>query len=507
MAFPSESLSPEQCLDRDLAVDILRVTRFEYDELRLDERRCDGANTIGNSLFFLFARELPAVGHRIEAITGRIEAVPNFLAKCRNALTRPYRIWNEAACEIGAELPSLLKSMEEYVTSRTDDQGMQRRIRAAVEEATEAVKRHNSFLKREVLPSASEEYAITQDEYARYLEVKGFDMTPEQVLQVGEAHLRLCRHAIAGISVNVTVSGTPADAIDALKSDHPADSATVLREYRSAVERAREFVVAKSLCTVPEGEELAVIETPEFMRPIFAFAGQFEPGKFDGNRTGLFVVTPPRDSASMLREHSHAGIVNTAVHEGYPGHHLHGICANTNPSFIRVLSASPDFSEGWALYTEQLMVDRGFNQTTMGRLAVLNDLMYRVVRLIVEARLALGTLDVEGGAKMLGSECSVDPAAARNEARACAMSPTYFSSYLLGKLALEQLRGDVQKVMGSRFSLRFFHDSLLYAGCLPMSFVRRTVAMRVKEQHGLELPPSKESLHSYAMRVAREGLV
>jgi len=505
--IPSNSLTPEESLDRDLAIHILDNKRFEYAELRRDERGCDGSNAIGYSLFFLFAREHPGVKERIEAIIGRIGAVPDYLPKCRKALTRPYRSWNEAALEVGAELPSLFASMETYVISRTDDKDAHQRIHAAVKEATAAIEEHNSYLEKDVLPSAVDDYAITPEEYARYLEVKGYDFTPKQLLEIGEAHLGFCKHEIATLSRQVTTTGTPLDAIMALKSDHPVDSEGVLREYRSAVERSREFVIAKNLCTVPEGEDLVVMETPEFMRPMFAFAGQFEPGKFDGDRKGLFLVTPPGDSASMLREHSHAGIVNTAVHEGYPGHHLQGICSNTHQSHIRVLSASPDFSEGWALYTEQLMVEQGFNHTTFGRLAVMNDLLYRVVRLIVEARLVLGTLDIEGGARMLASECSVDIGAARSEARGCAMSPTYFSSYLLGKLSTDQLRDDVRRALGSRFSLRFFHDSMLYSGCLPMDFMRRSVSIKMRDEYGTGLAQGRESLHDYALRVAKGALV
>ncbi|MBN1676989.1 MAG: DUF885 family protein [Candidatus Thermoplasmatota archaeon] len=122
-------------------------------------------------------------------------------------------------------------------------------------------------------------------------------------------------------------------------------------------------------------------------------------------------------------------------------------------------------------------------------------------------RLVLGTLDPEAAARMLASECSLDPNAARTEVRSCAMSPTYFSSYLPGKLAILQLRDDIRRTMGVRFSPRFFHDSLLYAGCLPMSFMRRAVSTRMNDEHGIELPRSSESLHSYAMRRAKAGLI
>jgi len=504
-AVPASSLKPDEQLDRDLAIHLLRNRAFEYGELRLHEHGCLACGTIGYSLFFLSYRDFPSAEQRMESITGRIESVPNYVERAKKSLTRPYRLWNEASYEVASELPSFFRSMEKLVRANAEDGDTLRRVSNAVKDATAAVEEYMGWLSKELLPSASEDFAITPEEYARYLDVRDCGLTPEQILDIGEAHLRACKAAIADLSHSITPSGNYLDAIRSMKSDHPADSEGVMTEYRSAVARAREFTIAKDLCTVPEGEQLVVTETPEFLRPLFAFAGQFEPGKFDGSRTGLFLVTPPGDDPSMLREHSHAGIVNTAVHEGYPGHHLQGICSNTNPSPVRVLSASPDFGEGWGLYTEQLMVEHGFSDSTLGRLAVLNDLHYRILRMIIEVRLVLGTLDVNGAVRMLESESFVGEKAARSEVRACAMSPGYFSSYPLGKLALHQLRDDVKRAMGQRFSLKFFHDSMLYAGCLPMGFMRRAVSIRMKEEHGVVLPANPESLYDYSMRAATDG--
>jgi hypothetical protein len=58
--------------------------------------------------------------------------------------------------------------------------------------------------------------------------------------------------------------------------------------------------------------------------------------------------------------------------------------------------------------------------------------------------------------------------------------------------------------MGPKSSLKFFHDALLYAGCLPMAFMRRSVALKLKQQYGMTLGPQAETLYEYAMRRARD---
>jgi uncharacterized protein (DUF885 family) len=148
------------------------------------------------------------------------------------------------------------------------------------------------------------------------------------------------------------------------------------------------------------------------------------------------------------------------------------------------------------------MSSEGYWNTSLGRLASTNDLLFRVCRLLVEIKLARGEMSVEDGAEMLVRECDMDNRSAGTESRNCAMSPTYFCSYLIGKLAVLQLRDEVKKILGGGFSLKFFHDALLYTGCLPMPFMRRGLGLRLKERYGLELPPQSESLYEYAMRKA-----
>jgi len=399
-------------------------------------------------------------------------------------------------------MPGLLLEILRFAETHLQDHSTIIRIQSAVVAATKAIEEHNRWIREEILPNATEECAITPEEYARYIELKGYGVTMDEALEIGETYLRIARRRMVDVARQIVGSGDPREALESMKANHPDSFDDVLEAYRKAVHEAREVLVRKDMVTIPEGENLLIVETPHFMRPMTPFAAQYEPGKFDGSRTGMFMVTPDDGNPSMLREHSYASIVNTAVHEGYPGHHLQGICSNTNPSYIRILIASPDFSEGWGLYSEDLMISQGFNDDPMGKLANINDLLFRIARLVIEVKLVKGEMTIEEGAKLFVEECHMEEHAARLEARSCAMSPTYFSSYFLGKLGIMQLMDDVKEAMGDKFSLKFFHDSLLYSGCLPMGFMRRAMAIRLKEAHGIVLGEQKESLYKYAMRKA-----
>jgi len=503
--FPPESLSPSQQVDRDLAEHLLKLWLFEIKDLKMHEKVSSAATDIGNSLFLLMVRDTPSFDDRLDAITARLEAVPQFLQRSRAALRTPYRVWNEEALEAGKQIPALLRSIESVAEGKPVSPEKRERLRRAVTHAAEELEKHNYWLSHTVIPTSSPRYALTPGEYANYVSLKGFGVTADEALRIGEVYLELARRKMRETAKEIVPIGDPRKAIELMRSDCPKDFQGVFKEYRDAVSRCREFVSKGNLVTIPPGEELSVIETPEFMRPLCPFVTQIEPGKFDNNRRGLYLVTPTGDNKELLKEHSFVSISNSTAHEGYPGHHVQAICARSNPSYIRTLAFSPDFVEGWGLYVEDLMLTSGFNNTPMGRLTNITDLVYRIVRLIAEVKLSKGFLTLESAAEMFRRECGTEMSYARMEARACAMIPAYYSAYLLGKLAILQLRDEVQEAMGDRFSQKIFHDALLYSGALPIKLMRDGVASRLKEQHGVELNPRQESLYQYAIRRAKSG--
>ena len=498
------SLSDDEQIDADLGIHFLKLRIFELDELRLKEKASMAAKEIGDALFFLFARDRPALEQRLLSITARLERVPAFIEMVQKEIKTPYGLWNEIQCETGDRLPSLLKEIEGLCDAECNDMKTMIRLKAAAKDATNAVEQHNNWLRKEVIPISSEEYSIGADLYRRYLLMKGFGVSAEETLHIAELHLEDVNRRKAEISKEIVGSGRPQDAIRKMRGDHPATSRDVLDGYRSSVQRARRFVEMNKLVTLPKGEQLSIIETPYFMRHLLAYAAQFEPGRFDDDMKGLFLVTPEDGTPALLEEHSYTSIENTSVHEGYPGHHLHGVCMNLHPSLIRPLCQSPDFAEGWALYCEEMMLSQGYNDNPMGRLMILNDIAFRIARQICDVKLSTGSMTVGKAAEFIAAQTETNMKAAESEAKSIMLSPTYFMSYFVGKLGVLQIRDDVERAMGAKFDLGFFHDSLIYSGCMPMSFMRRAVALRLKEKHGIRLDEPGETLYDYALRILKE---
>jgi uncharacterized protein (DUF885 family) len=128
------------------------------------------------------------------------------------------------------------------------------------------------------------------------------------------------------------------------------------------------------------------------------------------------------------------------------------------------------------MYCEQMMLDEGFEDSPERQVIVATDAIWRAARIILDIRLHRGELRVEEAIDFLIEHTGFERPVARAEVYRYTQTPTYNLSYLLGKVLLLRLRADEQHRLGDEFSLKAFHDALLYSGSLPISFHRRLLA-------------------------------
>jgi uncharacterized protein (DUF885 family) len=310
--------------------------------------------------------------------------------------------------------------------------------------------------------------------------LRAFDgLDADAILEIGEDQLEGQKAARIRAAAEVDEHATEAEVIDRLKSDHSATFEEALEAYRDAMLRSRQHLIDHDIVTVPADERIDVIPTPEYLRNVIPFAAYFSPPKFDPHPKGIYIVTPSvGHDPHAMREHNFSSISNTSIHEAYPGHHLQLHVANSHPSLTRMMTDAPEFTEGWGMYSEQMMREQGFDAAANFRLNMHTDAIWRACRIILDVRMHRGEIGIEDAIRFLVAETSFEEANARAEVRRYTYTPTYQLSYLLGKVLLLGLREDETRRLGSAFSLRDFHDSLLANGSLPISFHRRILADR-----------------------------
>jgi uncharacterized protein (DUF885 family) len=268
-----------------------------------------------------------------------------------------------------------------------------------------------------------------------------------------------------------------AEVVDRVKREQPASFDAALDAYRDAMLRARSHLIEHDLVTVPADERILVRETPEYLRNVLPFAAYFEPAAFDRDARGIYVVTPSvDDDPAAMREHNLAAISNTSIHEAYPGHHLQLDAARRHPSLTRLLADAPEFVEGWGMYSELMMREQGFDDDPRFRLVMHTDAIWRACRMILDVRLHRGEVTAEEATDFLVEHTGFERANAKAEVGWYTYRPTYPLSYLLGRTMILGLRADEERRLGDAFRLKDFHDALLRAGSLPVSFHRRLLA-------------------------------
>ncbi len=472
-------LSPYNRFERDLAIFATRRQIFDDEVHRLWERRLTATDDIGDGVFLLFARHSRPFEERLAAIASRLEAAPRVLQEHRTRLgEHPMRLWNELELDAVGSLPALFDEVRRAALAQLGDEHAEtKRLERAVVGAASALDEYSSWLRAQ-LAGADDEFALGREAYAELVGLRAFDgLTADDILEIGEQQLAENRAARRRIAAEIDPRATEDEVRDRIKWDHPTTFEEALGAYRQAMAEARSYVVENSLVSLPDGESLSVIATPEYLRKVLPFAAYFPPAKFEPVRSGVYIVTPSVDGeAGAMREHNYASIYNTSIHEAYPGHHQQMSAALDHPSLVRLLVEAPEFVEGWAMYCEQMMREQGFDTAPERLLQMYTDAIWRACRIILDVRLHRGDIDLPEAIEFLVGHTGFERPNATAEVRRYTYTPTYELSYLLGKVLLLRLRADEQRRLRDGFSLRGFHDALLAAGNLPISFHRRALA-------------------------------
>jgi uncharacterized protein (DUF885 family) len=471
-AFDTTDLSAERALDRDLALHQAHLGLHWLTEYRPWAGSSGGAEHIGEAIFPLFTRDFAPLGERLASIAGRLEAAPGYLRQTRDRVTDPVRVWTEIDLESTEHLPGFLDTI--LAAARTDggDAAVADRLAKAVDATKAALLDHASWLRDDVLPRATATWMANPERFEEMVRLRELEADGDEILAVGEELLGTEKAAREAVAREIDPSASAEQVADLVKNDHAATFVESLGEYRTAMDAARAFVVEHGLATPPEEDHLNVIETPSFIRHLIPFAAYYEPAKFDSQPVGTYIVTPP-SSPEMMREHNRASISNTSVHEAYPGHHLQLSAAITNPSMVRLFSGAPEFSEGWAFYCERMMKEAGFDDTPKGWYIVHTDAIWRATRIILDIQLHRGLIGFDDAVERLVAETGFERPAALAEVKRYTSTPTYQLSYLFGRHMIQKLKADVEAREGADFSLRRFHDTLIYGGTMPVSYARR----------------------------------
>jgi uncharacterized protein (DUF885 family) len=258
-----------------------------------------------------------------------------------------------------------------------------------------------------------------------------------------------------------------------LLHDHP-DAAGVLSEAQRQVDEVLAFSREHDLVPYHDGDCL-VGPAPEALR--MAMAMMAWAGPYEDDAPSWYWVTPPDESwpkeaqQEWLQVFSATTLPAITVHEVSPGHFAHSRALRHASSDVSRTLYGYAFTEGWAHYSEEMVIDVGFRaDDPRYRVGMAIEGLVRVVRLLSAVGVHTGALTLDESAAMFERDAFLEGPAARSEARRASYDPTY-GRYTWGKLEILALRERARERWGDGFSLPRFHAALLSLGAPPIGLI------------------------------------
>lgn len=476
--FNSKDLSDDNKMARRLGLHLFDLLLYQMKELRSWEKKPSVPSVVGGGIFPLIKRDFAPLEERLKSIHERIKKIPTLVEQEKTKLEEPVRLWIDMAIESAEQLPMLMKLVlmiaKDLDSGRIDITDLNESINTA----DEALEKYIIWLEEKKKESI-EEFAIGPEKFEELIEKRELGYNPDEILEIGEELLKESKRKMKEYADKIDDGTDVYEVIEQIMSETPESFEEALEWYREGLQDAKNFVIEKDLATVPEDEEIEVTETPEYLRPLIPYAAYMPPAKFDKIKKGIYIVTPPNNEDG-LTNYSYWDVRNTTVHEGYPGHHLQNAAARTNDDIFHLFSRAIETIEGWAHYCEEMMKEHGFDDTPEARLIQTKDVVWRAARIIVDVKLSRGHMSFDEAVEFLVDNAGLKEKDAVAEVKRYTQTPGYQLSYLLGKEMLKDLKKDVKEKMGDDYTEKFFHDTILYSGSVPIKYLREIFEEKIK---------------------------
>ncbi len=490
-AIPATSLDPTTRGDRQMVLGNIRSLLLTLETIRPWAKNADNySSTCANAAFTLMERKFAPADDRLRSLIAREKQMTHLLAEAHTNLENPPHIFTEIAIE---QLPGIIGFFEHDVpTAFADAQDPALKAEFAQTNAAviSALNDYLKWLKTDLLPRSNGDFRIGADTFSKKLLYDEMvDLPLPRLLEIGYADMRRNQQHFAEVAHELEPNKDPREVLEELGAQHPAPD-QLIPTFTATFTSLLDFIRTHHIVTIPSDVRPIVEETPPFMRATTQ-ASMDSPGPFETRATtSFFNVTLPDPSMTpaeiegYMHSFNIGTVISTSVHEAYPGHYTQYLYSSRFPSRVRKILSANTNVEGWAHYTEQMMLDNGYGQPGSGsknereakffRLGQLQDALLRNARFIVGIQMHTGNMTYDQAVEFFQKEGYQPKETSEVEAKRGAGDPTYLY-YTLGKLEIMKLRSDLMKKQGAVFSLQTFHDEFLSQGFPPIKIVREAL--------------------------------
>ena len=385
------------------------------------------------------------------------------------------------------------KSLEDSITAShltTEEKDV---LQLNISKATTAMKEYAAALKEIV---ADKNYVFRSFRIGKDLFTEKFkydiatNLTPEQVYEMALAdkkilHRKMYELANKAWTTYYTTQAKPADTLqlvqmvlDKVQLQHAAPK-DFLASLTGQVHQLKRFIIEKDLFDFDTASPPIVVRLmPEYARGVSGASAEFVP-PYQKQGTTYYNIDDitaysPEKAELTLREDNNYGSQILTIHEAVPGHCMQGIYANKkSPDVLRAVFQNGAMVEGWAVYTEEMMVENGWgNQAPEISLELYRWYLRDLTNFIIDYDIQCLNKSREAVIELLVKEAFQLQTQAESKYRRATLSQVQLCSYYTGYKAIKTLREEYQKKLGTKFNLKDFHEKFLSYGGSPVKYIR-----------------------------------
>jgi uncharacterized protein (DUF885 family) len=489
--IPFDKLSKVNNVDARIMRERLESNIFGIDVLREYEWN-PGNYNVGSALNALISRDFAPLKDRLASAKGRLEAIPAVVAAAKANLKNPPHVHTETAIAQNKGVINLIKGDLQMFINQA---GMQAELAPAQKTAIDALTEYGKWLETDLLPRSTGEFRLGEAKYRQKLKYAlSSDMSKEDLLKRAEADLRATQEKMAKVALSLYPKYFPngneaakttelsgkqfaiKSILDKLAEKRP-NNETIVAQANQDLKETTEFVRAKRLVTVPS-EPVKVIEMPEFARGS-AVAYFDSAGPLEKKNETFFTISPtPKDwsdarKESFYKEYNDYMLEDLTVHEAMPGHYLQIMHSNRfkAPTMIRAIFRSGTFTEGWAVYAEQIMSEAGYGGAEV-EMQQLKMKLRVIINAIIDQKIHTAGMTEKEAVDYMMNEGFQEEGEAVGKWKRAQLSSTQLSTYYVGSVEVNDIRKAYEAKNKGKLDMLKMHDAMLSFGSPAPKYVK-----------------------------------
>jgi uncharacterized protein (DUF885 family) len=491
--YDIENLTINNKTDWKMIENYLQAAQWYNTDFRSYEWDPSGYN-VGGDFAQIINENYDKLDNRLRMASKRLEKVQQYYATAKENLKSPTLEHTDLAIQqnrgsISVFQQAFVDSVKKSTLNATEKAELLSKADIALGAINDYVNWLEKTVKPSLKPETTRSFRIGKDLYNKKFD---FDITSgysaEQVFKKAierkyQIHEEMFKITDKLWSKYFPKKQIPSDKVLAIKmmidtiSINHVNRDSLIPAIKKQLPELVEFIKQKNILYIDPSKPLIVRETPTYMQGV-AGASVSSPGPYEKNGNTYYNVTPltaysPQQAESYLREYNHYVLQILNIHEAIPGHYTQLVYSNQSPSLIKSILGNGAMVEGWAVYSERMMLEEGYgnNEPEMW-------LMYykwhirTVCNTILDYSVHVLGMSKEDAMNLLTKDAFQQQAEAEGKWRRVTLTQVQLCSYFTGFTEIYALREEQKKKLGDKFSLKAFNEKFLSFGSAPVKFIK-----------------------------------